>query len=169
MWYLKNTCVEIVLWENFDLSIKNCFQRIWPVFEILSVCLSNTFKFFRPHWAPGEAIFIKFIKSIKSFVSSIIWFQSRVFSSIRLEVMKGQRWSKNCWILPFSHLEYLEHGQNKVAMAFRQCPMIVRDPRGPLGAAQSLKTAKKCFKSSHILLSTYQMSNTVFSHSKITI
>ena len=71
------------------------------------------------------------MKSIKSFVSSIIWFQSRVFSSICLEVMKGQRWSKNCWILPFSHLDY---GQTKVAMAFRQCPMNVRDPPGPLGA-----------------------------------
>ena len=159
---------------KFWLKPKNLFQRIWPVVEILHVCLSDTFAFFSPPLGPWWSNFHKLHAAYIGFVSSTIWFQSWVSSSIRLEVMKGQ---KNCWILPFSHLLHLEHGQNKEAMAFRQCHiveylistshLVVGDPQGSLGAPQSLKTANKCYKSSDITLSTFQMSNTLFSHCEI--
>ena len=112
---------------------------------------------FSPPLGPWWSNFHKLHAAYIGFVSSTIWFQSWVSSSIRLEVMKGQ---KNCWILPFSHLLHLEHGQNKDAMAFRQCHIVkylistshgtldcplgtIWEPEGPWGA---YKMAKKCLK-----------------------
>ena len=137
---------------KFWLKPKNRFQRIWPVLEILHVCLSDTFAFFSPPLGPWWRNFHKLHSAYIGFVTCTIWFQLWVSSSICLEVMKGQR---NCWILPFSNLLHLEHGQNKEAMAFRQCHIVkylistshgtlsCRGPSGVLGGPSEPENGQK--------------------------